>query len=689
MKMKKKIKLISFTVFIFIASFAFITMPVAIAKPDGLIFLERWVEMRDGVKLYTRIYLPGPGAYPAIVTRTPYGIGDPGVGPDPTNLSTWPEETLNGYAYVAQDTRGRYNSSGVDRLFYDDGDDGYDTIEWIAAQPWCNGKVGITGGSASGITTYLAAGEKPPHLVTALSLVASADLYNDLTFEGGAYRYDSITWTYLQTVQGLSMDHLFSVVPPMEWSNIPFYLYDVFSTLSELLGYAYPIPGMSPVDSAAWMNLPLIGGDYSFKTLQPFGDEILSHPSKDNWRDKLDVHDTINIPILHIAGWYDFFSRCTIDAFVDLQHFENQKLFVLPGTHLYLGELPYDPYYDWFDYWLKGEDTGIMDSPSVWYIGLGDNEWRYADQWPPEGIDFTNYYMHSDGTLTTCKPGKFEESTSFIYDPMNPVLTYGGRNLLLPAGALDQTPVVMGRNDILSYTTQPLSKDVEITGPIKAFLSASSNCTDTDFTAKIIDVYPEDEGGKLILVADGIIRARYRNSMEVPELMSGVSEDIYEFTINMGDICQVFKAGHSIRIDISSSNFPKYDRNLNTGGELYNETGNPMYMAENTIHHARKTPSYLVLPIMSPEPKVFEGCAIIKIPGMKYKGTVELHIYEKAVYLHFEDQWIKWDINRHYNFFNVDIYKCRGELGSLNVLVAHSRWGVHVLASGRKILFIS
>ncbi len=668
----------------FIASFAFITIPKVVAEPNGPIFLEEWVPMRDGVSLHTRIYLPGPGNYPVILTRTPYGIGAPGDEPDPNDPTTWPYYIFYGYAYVAQDTRGRYYSEGVDRLFYDDGPDGYDTIEWIADQSWCNGKVGIFGGSASGNTAYLAAGENPPHLEAVLSYVASANLYNDLTFDGGAYRMDAIIWTYFQTLQGLSQSHLLTVVPPWELGNIPLHMYNLYMSTMDLTSHVLPYPPNRAVDSPGWMNLPILGGDPSFGILQPFGDEIMSHPSEDDFRNKLNVQDTIDIPVLHIAGWFDFFSRCTIDAFVEFQDMGNQKLFILPGTHGGLGEMPYEPFFDWFDYWLKGDDTGIMDEPSVWYTCLGDEDWRYADEWPPGGVDYKKYYMHDDGSLNTMRARLCEDPISYVYDPMNPVLTWGGRNLGLPAGSLDQTPVVFGRDDILSYTTPPLTEDMEIAGPLKVFISASSNCTDTDFTAKLIDVYPS---GELMLVADGIIRARYRNSMADPELLSGVSTDIYEFTISMGDICKLFKAGHSIRVDISSSNFPKHDRNLNTGGELYAETD--MYTAENTIYHNKMHPSYIILPIVSPKPKIFEGYVNIKIPAFKYKGTAELYTLEKAVYLRVNDQWLKWDINRHHGIYNVDIYKCQGEAGKLNVVVVHSKWGYRAVASGRKILFSS
>ncbi|MFX1599844.1 MAG: CocE/NonD family hydrolase [Promethearchaeota archaeon] len=685
--MRKNIKYISLALFVIISSFTFITIPIVLATPNGPIFIEEMVEMRDGVSLYTRIYLPGSGDYPVILTRTPYGIGDPGVSPDPDDLSTWPSQILFGYGYVAQDTRGRYNSEGIDRLFYDDGPDGYDTIEWIASQPWCNGKVGITGGSASGNTAYLAAGENPPHLEAVLSYVASANLYNDLTFDGGAYRMDSVIWTYFQTLGGLSQSHLFTVVPMAEWGNIPTYMYNLYQNITDLTSHIFPFPPNRAVDSKAWMNLPIVAGNPNFGILQPFGDEIMSHPSEDDFRNVLNVLDTIDVPVLHVAGWFDFFSRCTIDAFVSLQDMGNQKLFVLPGTHGGLGSLPYEPFYDWFDYWLKGEDTGIMDEPPVWYIGLGDDIWRYADHWPPGGIDYTTYYMHSDGILNTNPSADSEAPINFVYDPMNPVLTWGGRNLGLPAGSLDQTPVVFGRSDILSYTTPALTEDLEIAGPLKVYLSASSNCTDTDFTAKLIDVHPT---GELMLVADGIIRARYRNSMALPELMSGNPADVYELTISMGDICQVFKAGHSIRIDISSSNFPKHDRNLNTGGELYTET--EMEIAENTIYHDDDHPSYIVLPVMPPIPKVFEGNVQLTMPGLIYNGPAEFHIYEKAVYLHFDEEWVKWDIRRHTDWGWVESYLCYGKLGKLTVTLFHTNSRTSVVATGyqsfiSKVLF--
>jgi len=593
-------------------------IPIVLTQ-EGPVFIEEMVEMRDGVRLYTRIYLPDPSIspqpYPAILYRTPYGIGTPGEQP-----TVWPSEVFNGYAYVTQDTRGRFYSEGVDRFFYDDGLDGYDTIEWIASQGWCNGKVGMWGYSAPGITTFLAAGENPPHLEAIIPLASSGNVMNDLTFVGGAFRGDALIWGLGQTLWGLSdvpNGHLETVVPQAQQELIPQYLEDVDGVLTDLGMHLLwhdpttPYPGWpflpKATESEWWMHLPLVDYHPSLAALQPYMNEIISHPDEDEWRDHYKVYDTIDVPTLLACGCYDFFAKCQVDAFVAL-HSRGVpvKILVGNGTHGNPG-LPYSEFteveFEWFDYWLKGEDTGVMDEPPVLYYSLEADEWKSADQWPPKGVKYTNYYLHDDGVLSTDPCAAGEVSESYVYDPMDPVLTMGGTNEpgggAIKAGSFDQRPVVfrdyptmsVRRDDILSYTTPPLTEDVEIAGPLKVVLSASSNCLDTDFTAKLIDVHPT---GELMLVADGIIRARYRNSMATPELMT--PGEVYEFTIDIGHIAQVFKANHSIRVDISSSNFPKHDRNLNTGGELYKET--EMLVAENTIYHDSEHQSYIALPIV-------------------------------------------------------------------------------------------
>jgi hypothetical protein len=505
-----------------------------------------------------------------------------------------------------------------------------------------------------------------------------------------------LLWGLGQTLSGLSQipnGHLSTVVPPERWGEIPAHLGQIYNILMDLLTHVTwhnpTLPGWpdfypKATDSEWWMKLPYYNIDPSYVLLQPFGNELLSHPSEDDFRNHYEVYNTVSVPTLLTTGWYDFFAKCQVDAFSVLQDRDVPvKILIGPGTH---GTPPPIRYIEWFDYWLKGIDNGIMDEPPVYYYSLEADEWRWADQWPPEGVEFTNYYLHEDGFLSTDSCFSGEEFDSFTYDPMDPMLTMGGTNQpsggTLKAGSFDQRPVVDGRDDILSFTTSELTEDALIAGPLEAFISASSNCVDTDFTAKLIDVHPD---GKLMLVADGIIRARYRNSMADPQLMSGDPNEVYSFKIDLGDVCQVFKTGHRIRVDISSSNFPRYDRNLNTGGVLYKET--EMTIADNNIYHNEMYPSYIALPVVSPEPNVFEGSVRIKTPGLKYKGPAELHIYGQAIYIHFEDQWIKWDISRHYNSFNVDIYKCKGELGKLNVAIIRSRCGYRAVAAGRKIWF--
>jgi uncharacterized protein len=558
--------------------------PIVVAG-DSPGFSDTYVEMSDGVLLYTRVYLPdpgvwGPGPYPVILYRTPYGIGTPGSAP------RWPIDVQLGYVRVDQDTRGRYSSQGLDHLFYDDISDGYDTLDWIAAQEWCDGNIGAYGYSAPGITAFLSAGEPHPNLKAIAPLSASGNLMSDLTFEGGAFRGDSLLWGIGQTVSGLSTipgGHRDLLgIDPLTWA---YHTGQVYSLLLNLLGYAaYPTtPG------SYWMHLPWYSFQPDYAAMQPYANEILNHPDLDAWRDHYKVYDTVEVPTLLVTGWYDFFQRCQINDFVALQdRGVPVKLIVGPGTH---GTPPPVPVYEWFDYWLKGVDNGIMDEPPVHYYCLEADEWWWANGWPPQEVEYVNYYLHEGGVLSTDSPTGWEEPDSYTYDPMDPVVTMGGANLMLSSGSLDQTPVVLGRDDILSYTGSPLTEEVEVAGPLTVVLSASSDCLDTDFTAKVIDVQP---GGELMLVADGIIRARYRDSMAAPELME--PGEIYTITFDIGNIDYLFEAGHSIRVDISSSNFPKYDRNLNTGGELYTET--EWTVAENTIYHDVDNPSYIMLPVV-------------------------------------------------------------------------------------------
>ncbi len=648
------------------------TLPVCAETP---IWMDANVPMRDGVLLFTRVYLPDPAVhpgptYPTILETTPYKAATPGVAP-----STWPGQPSQGYAYVIQDNRGRYSSQGVWSR-QTDGLDGYDTIDWIAKQPWCNGcKIGMSGISAGGLTTYLTAGQKPPRLVAIQPTIASPNSYNNFTFEGQAYELETgLAWSTF-TVMGLSASHLASVGlsnPLMD----PVYLGVYTDIMTHLGGPSIffpnlPPPYALPVTSASWMHLPL----YNFPGISPYlpgWNETLLHPSQDAWRDSWNVQDKIDVPGLHYGGWYDIFSRGTLAAFQHAQkNVGQQKLLMTNGYHMAVSTrllYPNDPYYPWFDYWLKGIDTGIMDEPPIIYYRMGAGEWRYADQWPLPDVKKKILYLHSDGVLSAHHPKHKEASLSYLYDPNNPVPTMGGRNLFIPAGAVNQTSVEPpNRNDVLVYTSDVLDEDVEIAGNVKVFLHASSNCKDTDFTAKLIDVYPD---GTKMLILDGVIRARYRESPKYETFMHPGQK--YEFVIDLGDTSQVFKAGHRIQVDISSSNFPRRDRNPNTGHALYIiDTAADAVVAQNTIYHDARHPSFVVLPIVHPQTRIFEGQAWIKTHTLTYEGPADFYTLTKGVYLLLKDinKWEKWDIEHDCDTRFADHYDCEGKLGKLSVWV--------------------
>ncbi len=662
--------------------------------------LEYDVPMRDGVALYTRVFLPdpavsGPGPYPTILSTTPYGIGGfTGRGKCSTALPN--SYATNGYAYVYQDNRGRFLSQGVwNRL--GDGPDGYDTVEWIAQQPWCNGcKIGMTGASALGITTYLTAGQRPPHLVAILPQISTANNLNNLTFEGNAMRLDTtLAWAGSQ-VTGLSQSHIDSLgLDPTQLAAAKAQYAVVSADILSHLGTASAPP--LPVTSTYWMYLPLLNFP-AFTTFLPALNNNFLHPSQDAYRDAYNVEDKINVPGLHWGGWFDLFAQGNLEAFQHAQkNVGNQKLIMYNGGHNGAGSpLPYaplSPIYRWFDYWLKGIDTGIMDEPPILYYRMVDyptrtGDWQYADQWPIPDAKKEIYYLHSNGTLSTHFPGYKEASQTYLYDPNNPVPTMGGRNLYIATGSMDQRSVEPpNRSDVLVYTSDVLENDVEVSGRVKVFLHASSNCKDTDFVAKLIDVYPD---GKTMMIQDGVIRARYRESLKYEKLMHPGQK--YEFVIDLGDTSQVFKAGHRIQVDISSSNFPRRDRNTNTGHALYViDTAADAVVAQNIIYHDAQHPSFVVLPIVQPKTRIFGGQASIKTPQLTYEGPADFYTLSKGVYLVLKDlnnRWVKWEIEHDCDTRFIDFYSCEGKLGKLFVRVhTEGREPYFALAWGKGVSF--
>jgi hypothetical protein len=514
---------------------------------------EHMVAMRDGVRLATNAFLPeGEGPWPTIVTRTPYGKD----GRFGARSSSY---TGAGYAYVVQDTRGKFRSEGVYRPFETDREDGYDTIEWIAAQPWSNGKVGISGASAMGITSNYAAAANPPHLVAAFVVVAPHSMMNESTFIGGVFK---------------------------------------------------------EADVGNWMRR------------QGAGDQVAERKRTvlldDYWlgRDLPFLLDRVDIPIYNLGGWYDLFSNGNVSNFVTLQTRGaegargNQKLFMGPFGH---GELAGDLEYPegsglmqaferelrWFDYWLKGIDNGIMDEPAVEYYQMAaarkgspspKNGYRTSDVWPPPSEPVSYYLTPSktlSASLSTMLPPANDASTTYSFDPANPVPTVGGANLTLPLGPRDQREIEE-REDYLRFETAPLTEDVTVAGRVKVGLWVSSDAPDTDFMVKLVDIYPD---GYEALLLDGALRTRYRHGRRPQDVAMMEPGKPEQLVIDLWSTANVFEKGHKIALHVTSSNFPRFEVNPNTGHAPGTEEAAPR-AARNTIHHDAAHPSALILPVL-------------------------------------------------------------------------------------------
>ena len=512
---------------------------VVLASPALAVIEEYMVPMRDGVELSTLVYRPaGTEAYPVVLYRTPYNKYEEKL-PDAFIFLL----NARGLTYVIQDTRGRYASAGVDSVFLNDGwgqlQDGYDTIDWLVRQQWCNGRIGQFGPSANGITTLWAAGALHPNLVIAVPLVAPTDFYNQVIFPGGEYRKALVeNW-----ISGQGSEYMIDYFMQYPYYNAFWQLMDVQTRYS-----------------------------------------------------------MIQIPMMHIGGWYDCFSEGTIDAFQGLSASGiagPQRLIMGPwvhettGTGAPVGEMQYpDAFFDiatsailWMDYYLTGVDNGILNEPVVQYYLLGDPlktnepgcEWIEAEQWPPQNIGEETVYLTANGTLQLQKPLE-TGGVSFDYDPTDPVPTLGGNNLTISRGPYDHKQL-NERSDILSFSSEVLTEPVRVEGAISAKLYVSSNCPDTDFTLKLIDVYPD---GREMLVTDAIQRLRFRNGVTENDVSLLTPGKMAVVTILLPPMAIVFNSGHQMKFCISSSNYPRYEINPNTENALYDLS--TTQIATNTIN---------------------------------------------------------------------------------------------------------
>jgi hypothetical protein len=539
------------------------------------------IPMRDGVTLSANIFRPDkPGKFPVIVLRTPYGKNSP------SQFGYGRYFVENGYVYIVEDSRGRHDSDGTFHAMHDEAEDGYDTIEWAAAQPWSDGSVGTWGGSYGGENQWMAATSRPPHLKTMAVLVSPPGPFYNIPFQYGALTIMILDWAIgvsdrdSQRSNELGLDKVIRKLP--------------LATLDELAA-GRPI--------------------YLWKS-------YFAHPTYDDYWKFVDFerhYDRIDLPVLHISGWYDDDQPGTFRNFTAMRRLgrKGQKLLVGPWPHAVnsvtkMGILDFGESSKidlqgtsrrWFDRWLKGVTNGVDDEPPVRVFIMGANAWRDESDWPLPGTQWTKYYFHSggkanslsgDGVLSPAPPKK-EPADEYVYDPAD-ATPFIMRPSSSQVGGPDDYRPVGERKDVLVYTTPPLDEDMEITGPLSVKLFAASSAPDTDWNAMLMDVYPD---GYALRLNDGVVRASFRESFEKPSPIE--PGKIYEYTIDCWATSMLIRKGHRLRVHIASAAFPKFDRNLNTG-HPFGQDGE-MQTARQTVFHDAKHPSHIVLPVIPPKAK--------------------------------------------------------------------------------------
>lgn len=556
------------------------------------------MQTRDGVTLHADIYRPRDDAkFPVILMRTPY---DKSV-----NWAVAPAYQLasHGYVVIIQDVRGRYTSQGEWYPFRHESADGYDTVEWAAALPWSNGKVGMMGASYVGATQMLAAIAHPPHLAGICPQVTASNYHDGWTYQDGAFeQWFDQNWT--TQLAGNTLERL------------------IDKSTNALVG----VPTLPLTQYPLFNYATLPAGADASDVLAPYYLDWLGHPDYDSYWKQWSIEEhlsDIQVPTLQVAGWYDIFLGGNLRNYVGIKAHggteaarNGQRLLVQIGGHAGFGKrigdvdfgdeavkFPYtEVVLDWYDYLFKGVQNEFATDKPVRVFVMGENKYEQEADWPPPDVQPTRYYLHSagsanslrgDGELSTAPPKK-EAFDKFVYDPGNPVPTIGGplccAQELYEPGPRDQR-AAENREDVLVYSTKPLAEDLEVVGPVTLELWAKSSAVDTDFTAKLADVSPD---GFAMNLTDGILRMRYRDSQEKQELMN--PGQVYKITVDLWATGNVFKKGHVVRLEVSSSNFPRFDRNLNTGA--VQATSKSFVTAANTILHDAEHPSALIMPVI-------------------------------------------------------------------------------------------
>lgn len=584
---------------------------------------QAMVPMRDGARLNTFVFVPESGGprHPVILHRTPYGIAAADALdkfdvtrawlPNPAEpmrgsiLRGWRQIVAHGYAAVYQDTRGRHGSEGEDRVYADDAADGYDTLCWIAAQDWTNQMVGMSGSSAGATTTFAAASMRHPSLRAFFAQAGGSSIYDDVVYEGNAIEMERLWLWVAKNIPGLGAAHREAAmaragIGAAEMAEAARRASERYDRLDAARLADPPFLG-----SEEWLRLPLLHCP-DFATWQPFLDEILSHPAPDAFRARHNFRRTIDIPGFHVTSWYDIFQTSVIAAFSDIQaRVGSQKLWIGPNEHyfVYAGNFwPHDPYFAWFDYWLKGVENGVAEGPPVCYsprawvedrAAYVPDDWRSAERWPPPGIVPRRFYLRGDGTLSGAGAGGAPRR--FEYDPRRPVPTLGGRNMLIDAGPRDQGPARALPNYGLVYGGETLTAPLTIAGQVRATLSVQSDCPDTDFVVKLIE---RTADGRAMLIMDGVVRAMYRAG--TGEAQPLVRDETAQVNIDLGHIHHSFAGGSRIEVDVTSSNFPRRARNTNSGNRFLAQDGEAdIRVAVNAVHHGEAAPSFVELPVLA------------------------------------------------------------------------------------------
>ncbi len=538
------------------------------------------VPMRDGVKLAAHVFVPkDTGPFPVLLMRSPYGKGD-AAGGHAAYYAT------RGYAVVNQDCRGKGQSEGAWVPFLNDRDDGLDTLKWILAQSWCNGKIGTLGGSYVGFTQWIMADQAGPALKAMFPVVPLGDPWSEACYQGGAFNLSlALGWGIAVSFKPGEK------IPAINWDQ-------------------------------AHRELPLATCDEKITGRKiPYLRDWLAHPAFDDYWAPGSLRKRwsgIEAPTFAVGGWYDIFSQSVLENISAIRRLaptpetrRRQHVMMGPWPHgisRQVGELDFGPQAAvdlrsiearWFDYCLKDATNGAAEWPPFRIFVMGRNEWRDETDWPLARTRYNRFYFRSggqantldgDGRLGRMAPGQ-EAADCYLYDPRDPVPTLGGCNLAgCPAGPYDQRSAER-RADVLVYTSGVLIENLEATGPVKVILHAATDAADTDWTAKLVDVHPD---GRAINLCDGILRARSRVSSAVPALPK--PDQVYEYEIDLGVTSNVFLPGHRIRVEISSSNFPRFDRNPNTGHAFGMDA--EVRTARQTVYHEAGRASCLVLPVI-------------------------------------------------------------------------------------------